>query len=67
MNQQKSGTACCCSATQGSGIALHPNKQQESTPMYIPLRVYARTLNIYTLMDISAAMFWMIMNLPDSE
>ena len=45
---QKSGTACCCSATQGSGIAPHPNKQQESTPMYIPLRVHARTLKIYT-------------------
>ena len=37
---KKAGLHCCCSASQGPGIAFHLNKQHRSPRRYVQLRTH---------------------------
>ena len=43
-HNKKAGLHVAVPLTEALVLPYHPNKQQESTPMYIPLRVDARKL-----------------------
>ena len=49
MNQQKSGTACCCSAYRGSGIALSSEQATRvHADVYSATRIHAHIGYIHT-------------------